>query len=73
MNGTLIRQTRKAKRLTQQQLAEQAGTVQSVVAELETGTRNSASIATVKNLAAVLELTVDALLSEPEDAARAVA
>lgn len=73
MNGVLIRQARKAKGLTQQELADLAGVAQSVVAELESGTRKSASLATVKSLATVLSLTTDAMLSEPEDAARAVA
>ncbi len=73
MNGSIIRQARKAKGLTQLQLADRAGTVQSVVAELEKGTRTSASLRTVKGLAAALDLKVDDLLSECQEAAHAVA
>ena len=64
MNGRLIRQIRKSKGWTQQQLATAAGVSQSVIAELESGTRSSASLVTLKRLATTLEVTVDALVSE---------
>jgi hypothetical protein len=41
-----------------------------VIAELESGTRSSASLVTLKRLATTLEVTVDALVSESASAPR---
>jgi len=71
MNGILIRQVRKSKGWTQQQLAQVAGISQSVIAELESGTRTSASLATLRRLATALNITVDALLAESVSASPA--
>lgn len=64
MNATLIRETRKAKGMTQEQLAQAAGISQNYLSQLESGTRTSTSLDTLKALAAALGITTDALLAE---------
>jgi len=66
MNGDKIRQAREAKGLTQQQLAEAAGIVQSLISALENGTRKSARLSTLQVLAAALDLSISDLLANSQ-------
>lgn len=65
MNGALIRQRREAKGLSQRDLAELVDIPQSYISRLESGSRQSTSIATLRRLAAVLEVSIEDLLRDP--------
>lgn len=61
-----IEQKRKAKNLTQKQLAEICGTSQNNISRYETGAR-SPSLKDAKVLANALGCSIDELLQEPEE------
>lgn len=66
MGNDLIREARKRKRLTQQQLAELAGTTQSAIARLESG-RTSPSFDDVIRYLRLMDLDLDFMLVERDD------
>jgi DNA-binding XRE family transcriptional regulator len=67
--GRRIRQLRKARGLTQMELAEKANIPQSMVSQIESGARRGSAIAleTARMLAFVLEVSLDALAGVPTD------
>lgn len=67
--GGRIAQLRKAQNLTQQQLADELGVAQQVVASYEIG-RRRVPVSTLPALARVLGVSIEALIGEPERAAR---
>ncbi len=58
----MLRALRKAKGLTQVELAEQVGLTQSYLAELESGTKKNPSLAVLQRLAKALGVPVTKLL-----------
>jgi transcriptional regulator with XRE-family HTH domain len=71
MNGELIRRTREAKDLSQAEVAKNAGISQSLLSRLERGERPNATASTLMGLAAVLDLSLDDLVTKPEAATSA--
>ena len=63
--GKNVRKYRELKKLTQEKLAEKAGISVSFCANIENGTKGT-SVVVLKDLAAALEVSVDALLSDGE-------
>lgn len=67
MRGSdLIREARRRGGLTQQELAERAGTTQSAVARWESG-RTSPDLATVRRLVRLCGLELEVAIVEPDD------
>lgn len=62
---TALHKFRKAKGLTQRELAEKLGVTASTITQYETGARKP-DIVTLKKLAAILECTTDQLLEPIE-------
>lgn len=56
-----IKEFRKAKGLTQAQLAEKSKISRTTVAELESGERENATIGTLKSIASALDTSVESL------------
>ena len=67
--GSRIAQLRKAQNLTQQQLAEELGVSQQVVASYEIG-RRRVPVSTLPTLARVLGVSIEALIGEEEKPAK---
>ena len=67
--GQRIRRARKARRLSQEELAEQVGISVSHMSHIETG-NTKLSLPVLAALATVLETSADALLWEPRPASR---
>ena len=67
--GERIAELRKAQNLTQQQLADELGVAQQVVASYEIG-RRRVPVSTLPALARVLAVSIEALIGEDEKPAR---
>jgi transcriptional regulator with XRE-family HTH domain len=66
MNGEILKQLRRSKNLTQKQLGELVGVTDSAIRLFETNKR-SPSYTTLKNLAEVLEVTIEYLETGEEN------
>ena len=64
--GRRIREFRKAKRITQEELAERAGISLSFLGHIERGTRK-ASVETIYHLMIALDCTANDILGTPSD------
>ncbi len=67
--GVVIRKHRRAKRLTQEQLAELSGSHWTYISEIENGHRNP-GIDILRRVAKGLETPLSRLIAEAEEAAR---
>lgn len=70
MLGSRVRHFRRAKKMTQPQLAKSAGIAQSAVSGIETGEKKNPGIETVKALAKALGVSVADLLDGEEEGKR---
>lgn len=61
--GTMLKQLRKKKGLTQVELAKKARVTQAYIAKLETGDKTNPSLAILRRLAKALRVSVTELLT----------
>jgi transcriptional regulator with XRE-family HTH domain len=60
--GRMLRETREAKGLTQEQIAQKAGVTEAYISMLESGARKNPSLAMLKRLAKILGVPLPELL-----------
>ena len=65
MNGEEIRRVRKARKMTQQEVARVAGIAQSYLSMIESGTCDSITTDTLERIAQALGMTLSISLVEP--------
>jgi transcriptional regulator with XRE-family HTH domain len=69
--GSTVYKARKAKRLTQPQLAHRSGVSERAIRDIESGTTRNPSTWTVKSLAAALDISAEKLVRLAPGAAEA--
>jgi len=63
-----LERIRRAKRITQQKLAENVGVTQAYICALENGKKTNPSITVVMDIATALDVTVEELLADNQKA-----